>query len=100
MHQQLADLSDTFPFVLAEDRAEDASRVAGELVLQKREAVRRSQSLPSLNNQHLYSIENSSLSCVLLLSSNKESVVNKGSKSQSFLLMNLGLYAAHGGLKE
>jgi hypothetical protein len=32
MHQRLADLSDTFPFVLAEDRAEDASRVAGELV--------------------------------------------------------------------
>ena len=32
MHQRLADLSDTFPFVLAEDRAEDPSRVAGELV--------------------------------------------------------------------
>ena len=32
MHQGLADLSDTFPFVLAEDRAEDPSRVAGELV--------------------------------------------------------------------
>ena len=31
MHQRLADLSDTFPFVLAEDRAEDPSRVAGEL---------------------------------------------------------------------
>ena len=32
MHQRLADLSDTFPFVLAEDRSEDPSRVAGELV--------------------------------------------------------------------
>jgi hypothetical protein len=32
MHQRLADLSDTFPFVLAEDGAEDPSRVAGELV--------------------------------------------------------------------
>ena len=31
MHQRLADLSDTFPFVLAEDRSEDPSRVAGEL---------------------------------------------------------------------
>ena len=31
MHQRLVDLSDTFPFVLAEDRAEDPSRVAGEL---------------------------------------------------------------------
>jgi hypothetical protein len=32
MHQRLVDLSDTFPFILAEDRAEDPSRVAGELV--------------------------------------------------------------------
>ena len=32
MHQRLVDLSDTFPFVLAEDRSEDPSRVAGELV--------------------------------------------------------------------
>jgi hypothetical protein len=32
MHQRLADLSDTFPFVLAEDHAEDASRIAGDLV--------------------------------------------------------------------
>ena len=31
MHQRLADLSDTFPFVLAEDGTEDPSRVAGEL---------------------------------------------------------------------
>ena len=31
MHQRLVDLSDTFPFVLAEDRAEDPLRVAGEL---------------------------------------------------------------------
>ncbi len=31
MHQRLADLSDTFPFVLAEDHAEDASRIAGDL---------------------------------------------------------------------
>jgi hypothetical protein len=32
MYQMLADLSDTFPCVLAEDHPEDASRVAGELV--------------------------------------------------------------------
>ena len=31
MHQRLVDLSDTFPFVLAEDGAEDPSRVAGDL---------------------------------------------------------------------
>jgi acyl carrier protein phosphodiesterase len=32
MHQRLADFSDTFPYVLAEDHPEDASRVAGKLV--------------------------------------------------------------------
>jgi hypothetical protein len=32
MHQSLADLCDTFPFIVAEDHPEDASRIAGELV--------------------------------------------------------------------
>ena len=32
MHQRLADLCDTFPFIVAEDHPEDASRIAGELV--------------------------------------------------------------------